>query len=292
MEELLGFGVGGVVHDIGRGAVLGDSAMPEQRDAVGGAVCEAHLVCCHENRGTLLLELRDHLEDLADQQRIERRRYLVKQQKLRVGHERTCDCHALLLATREAIGILAGLLLHADALEKAHGLLLGTGTVPLVDLANRERDVVQNRHVRKEVELLKDHANARAGLVLVDARIRDVGVAKPDLSVINLLKQVDTLHERGLARAGGAEQCDDLMLAYVKGDVIEDEVIAEPLDHAVDPQDLLVIAWRHGRAIVLNRVSHQTMPPVCSRERSLAEYQSLSKMKGTLIMMKSRLATT
>ena len=145
--------------------------------------------------------------------------------------------------------------------------------------------------MREEVELLEDHADARAGLVLVDARVRDVGVAQPDLPVVDALEQVDALHEGGLAGAGGAEKGDDLVLVHVEGHVVEDEVVAEALDHAVDPQDLLIVRDAGG-LVACRDVGHQTMPPVCSRARSLLEYQSLSRMKGTLIMMKRMLATT
>ena len=88
--------------------------------------------------------------------------------------------------------------------------------------------------MREQVELLEDDANAGALLVHIDARVGDVGVTQPNLAIVDLLQEVDALHERRLARAGGTQQCHRLMLVHVEGNVIQHDVVSEALEHIVD----------------------------------------------------------
>ena len=213
-------------------------------------------MCGHQYRGTLFLQLGHHLEHLAHQHGVERRGDLVQKQQLGVAHQRAADGDALLLTAGKAVRVLAGLLVHADALQEGHGLLLRVRAAPLEHLARGERHVVEDGHVREEVELLKHHANALAAVVLVDAGVRNVGLAEPDLAVVHALQHVDALHERGLARAGRPQKRNDLVLVHVERDVVEHHVVAKALHHVVDAQDLLRRATLGGRGSLVCDVWH------------------------------------
>lgn len=57
LEELLRLGIARVVHNVLGRAVLGNLAAAQQHDAVCRIMGKAHLMCRHEYRGALLLEL-------------------------------------------------------------------------------------------------------------------------------------------------------------------------------------------------------------------------------------------
>ena len=73
-----------------------------------------------------------------------------------------------------------------------------------------DHHIVQRGQVRKQVELLEDHADALAHLVLVDLGRRDLLLFQPDAAAVGRAEQVDAAQERALARAAGADQHDYL----------------------------------------------------------------------------------
>src|SRR5690625_399331 len=86
----------------------------------------------------------------------------------------------------------------------AHALL-GNGEVP------------QHRQVRKEVELLEDHADPAAYLVELDLRVGDVDAFDEDLTGGGLFEPVHAPEQCRLARTGRAHHTHDL--AVVDGEV-------------------------------------------------------------------------
>ena len=57
------------------------------------------------------------------------------------------------------------------------------------------------------------------------------------LKAVDLLQEVDALHERGLAGARGTKQRDDLVLLDVEGHMVQNGVAAEALADAIQAQD-------------------------------------------------------
>jgi hypothetical protein len=84
---------------------------------------EAHLVRHHDHRHPLARQRLDHVEHLAHELDVERRRRLVEQHRLRSHHERARDRHALLLTTRELVRELRALVDEPDAIEERARLL-------------------------------------------------------------------------------------------------------------------------------------------------------------------------
>ena len=118
-----------------------------------------------------LRELAHDDQDLADELGIERRGDLVEEHDVRLHHQRPRDRDALLLAARELVRMLLRLLLQPHLRQQLVGARLGVLAAHLADAPRRERDVVQHRQVREQVELLEDHPDP-----LPDAR--DVGATR------------------------------------------------------------------------------------------------------------------
>jgi hypothetical protein len=81
-------------------------------------------------------------QDLGDELRVERARHLVEEHQARTHRERAHDRDALLLAARDAVGVLVPLVEQPEALEQLEGAPFGTFTVHPQDLARGEGDVL------------------------------------------------------------------------------------------------------------------------------------------------------
>ena len=176
-------------------------------------------------------QLLHDLEHLADHLRVERARRLVKEHDLRLHHERADDGHALLLAAGELDGVGLRAVAEPDALEKRMCLLLGLGLRHVLDMDGREGHVVEDGHVREEVEMLEDHAHLLpvlvkieldplAGLVF-DLFLRDVHAVKVDLARRRHLQQVQRPQQRRLAGAGRADDDHHVAALDVDAHIVE-----------------------------------------------------------------------
>ncbi len=179
-------------------------------------------------------ELADDVQHLADELRVERARHLVQQHQLRSHRESPDDRDPLLLAAREAVRVVAGPVGQPEAAEQLKRLSLGLGPRRLQHLARRERHVAQDRHVREEVVGLEDDPDPAADPVGVHARCRHLLPADEDPALVDRLQEVDAPQQRRLARARGADQADDLVLADLEVDPVQHLVGAERLAHAVE----------------------------------------------------------
>ena len=167
------------------------------------------------------------VQDLLDHLGIESARRLIEEHEARLHRERTRDGDTLLLTARKLLGIGLRLVCQADFLQEHTRVLLRLFACGLSDLARRKRDVVQNRHVRKEVKSLEHHADLGAHAI-------DVGCGKllavdGDLSLGRHIEVVDRAQERRLARAGRPYDDDDLLVRDFEVDAFQDEVVAECL---------------------------------------------------------------
>ena len=203
-EEFLRFRILRFIHDFLRRTVFGDNTVAQQHNAVRSIMGETHFMGRHENRGALLFELGHHVQHLAHQHRVKCRGNFVKEQQFRIGHQRSGDGHALLLATGKLIGVGTGLGSHTDAVKQLQRAGFGTILIPMVHLERRQGDVLNHRHVRKQVELLEDHADARTNLILVGVRIGDIRVSQPNLAIVDTFQQIHAFHQRRLSRTGRA----------------------------------------------------------------------------------------
>ena len=151
---------------------------------------------------------------------------LVGQQQRRVVDERARDRDALLLAARELIGVVVQLRRQAGEAQDV-GHLVAHVAARSAGHLQRVGHVVVDRPVREQLEVLEDDPEVAA--VVRDLLARDLGeVASRDgdraVGRLDLLDQQP--HDRRLARAGGADEEDELAGKHGERGVLEAEVSA------------------------------------------------------------------
>ena len=109
----------------------------------------------------------------------------------------------------------------------------GLGARRAADAAGRERDVLERGEVREEVELLEHHADLAADGVEVPHAVAQLDPVHHDAPGVVLLEAVQRPQERGLPRAGGADDHGHLALEEARGDVAQHVGGAEVLVHAL-----------------------------------------------------------
>ena len=237
------------------------SALVEEADLVGHLAREAHLVRGDDHRHAARLELADRVEHLAHELGVERARDLVEQERPRVGGQRAGDGDALLLAAGEVVRVVALAALQPEAGEQLARPRLRVRARALVRAHGRQRDVVEHAEVREEVEVLEDHAEPPAHRDRVDRRVRDDLAVEEDVAVVDLLQQVDAAQQRRLARAGGADQRDRVVLGHGEVDPAQHGALAVRLRDAADLED----GRAHRRRFLSQRSSSSASGTVTHR---------------------------
>src|SRR5919197_2816621 len=125
LQELAGSGLSRRGEDVLGRTLFQDHAGVQEADAACGLASEAHLVGGDQHRHPAGSQLADHVENLADELRIERARHLVEEHQARLHGEGADDGDALLLAAGEPIRILEALVRESEALEERRRLGLG-----------------------------------------------------------------------------------------------------------------------------------------------------------------------
>ena len=234
VEELPRPGLLGVGEDPGRRPLLEDPARVEEADAVGDVAGERHLVGRDHHRHARGRELPDHVEHLGDQLGVEGGRDLVEQQDVGRHGEGPHDRDPLLLAARERVRVVDGLLGEAEPRQELGRRTLRLGPWHPEDLARRERHVVDDPHVGKQVVGLVHDPDPAPDAIDLHALGGDLVALDPDPAGIDRLDQVDAAQERRLATPRRPDKRDDLMLGHVEVDATQDlqlpERLVEPLD--------------------------------------------------------------
>ena len=111
--------------------------------------------------------------------------------------------------------------------QKLHGFLFRFFLRSLQKLYGGQRHVLQNRLVRKKIEMLEYHADMLPVQVNIGFRIRDILSFKKNLSAGRLLQQVEGTEEGGLPGAGRPYYNHYLSLGYGRIDIFKDFNIPE-----------------------------------------------------------------
>ena len=193
-------------------------------------------------------EVPDDPEQLVDLRVGERRRRLVHHQDGGIERQRLGDLDHLLLGDLEVADTGTRIELEVQALDQLLRLPIEPPIVeqearPAARLA-AEEDVLGDRQVRRQVQLLVDHADAK---VQRGSRVGDLDrlPLEPDLAGVGLVHAGQDLHQRGLAGAVLADQGVDLagteLEACVGERVDAGEVLGDPghLDQQVTHRELL-----------------------------------------------------
>src|SRR5690606_10257213 len=208
-----------VAVELGGGADALDASGVEDRDAVR----QRHrlvLVVGDEDEGEfqLLVQALDLLLEALPELAVERAERLVEQQYGGREDHGPGQGDPLLLAARQLVGAAAA---HAREVDQPQRLLHPPGDLRLrhLPLAQREGDVLRDRHVREERVVLEDHAEVAA----VRRQRRDVAPAQPDGSRGDVGEARDHVERGGLARAARPEQGEELAGGDVDVDVVHHE---------------------------------------------------------------------
>ena len=210
----------------GRGGVEGvrvisDAAVGERDDARGVAVGELGVVRDHDDEA-VLRDLLEQVHDLHRRRRVKGARWLVGEHDLGVVYEGARDGDALHLAAGELRGAFVNVLCQAHAPEGLHGAATALG------VANpRERegelDVLEDRLVRDEVVALEDEADAVVAVGVPVAVVEILGRDAVDQKVarVEVVEAADDIEHGRLARARGAQDGDELVVAKRQAHVVE-----------------------------------------------------------------------
>ena len=150
---------------------------------------------------------------------VERGERLVHQQQLGIDHQRAREADALAHAARQ--------LLRVGVFEPVEADQVDGGQRPLAALLRRhalrfqpQLDVLLDREPGEQREALEHHGKSVGGAfdrLAVDCRLRrSLGRHQPR----------DDAQKRGLARAGAAQQRDNLVVVHGQVDIVEHEQIA------------------------------------------------------------------
>ena len=167
-----------------------------------------------DHRHAVFRKVAHEVEHLADHLGVERGGRLVEEHDLGRHGERAHDGDTLLLAAGEHRGILVCLVGKADALKQRHGLRVGLRLGLEAQLDGCEGDVLLDRHMREEVEVLEHHAHLAAVEVQVDLLAVEGDILEVNGAGGRLLEEVQAAQQRRFAAAGGADDGHDLALFH------------------------------------------------------------------------------
>ena len=196
-----------------------DRAGLEHVAAAGDVERHQGVLLDEQDRGALLVDLDDDLEDPLDEDRREAHRRLVEEQERRVGHQGPADRAHLLLAAGHRPRLLRLALGQAgEEREHAVEVLLQAGLGLALEGAHLE--VLEHRHPREELAALRGLRDA-AGDDVVRRVVGDVLAAEADPAAAWMVEPVDRPQRRRLARTVRAEQRHDLPVPHLQGDALE-----------------------------------------------------------------------
>ena len=183
----------------------------------------------HRGDAELALHLADGAAQLLADLGVERAEGLIEQQHLGLVRQGARHRHALLLAAGQ---LRRQPLVHALERHQPQQLLAACAAhlAAHVAHAQRELDVLGHRHVAEQRVVLEHQAHA----ALARGDVRDVAPVQGDAAVIDPRQPGDGAQQRALAAAAGPEQHEELAVADVERDVVDDRHAAVVLGDLVE----------------------------------------------------------
>ena len=192
----------------------------------------------------VLVDAQQRIHDDLGVARVERRDGLVRQDQLRLLHQRAGDRDALLLSAGQRVGPLRGQSCHVELVECREGdgaILLA----PQLEQRLQGADMAETAHqhvgqhieTAGQVELLEDHrATCPPFAQRTAAQVRHVHVAEPDRALRRIVQPVDHAQQGRLAGAGAADHAHELTGRDLERDIVHGALVAELLHNTVQPQ--------------------------------------------------------
>ena len=161
----------------------------------------------------------------------------VAEQHFGVAGEGAGDGDALALTAGQLRGVCFRLAFQPDNFQQ----LLHTGVdfrARHADALHRVRDVLRDRLLHEQVELLENHANLAAHLAkLLLAHVRHVLPVNEDFALRGRVEAVDAADEGALACARETDDAENIALANLQADVVQRDDLAA--GYGVDLLDVL-----------------------------------------------------
>src|SRR5262249_37173158 len=200
-----------------------EAAVGKRGDTISEALGEGALVRDHDDgHAERLLKFAEEQEDLLAVNAVEIAGGLVGEEDRGAIDESAGQRAALLLAARKFAGAMTTTGAKFDAIERFGDAGL-TLRVRDFGKAKREFDVFFQRHARKKIKRLKDHAGrftavAGEGFGVEIRKIASLDVNGTGVGAIEAGKHAK---EGRLAGAGGAEESEKLTGANFKGEIVD-----------------------------------------------------------------------
>lgn len=202
--------------------MLDDASVVESADGVGDAHDGVHLVGDeHDCQTQFVPDLGQEFQDGVGGGRVESGGGLVRQQHRRLQRQGAGDAHALALPAGELVGVQIRLVGQAHQVEQVGDPRRG-GSLCRAQVLERKGDVLRCGPPREHTGRLEDRADAAAGIAESGgAEGGEVLAVDDDLARRRALQQVEAACERALARAGRADDGEDLAGGDGELDVVE-----------------------------------------------------------------------
>ena len=201
-------------------AAFDDAAVVHHGDVVG-VLDRGQTVGDHEGRAPLHQGVHPLLDE-SFRTRVDGRGRLVQDEHGRVRHGGAGDCEELALALRQiaAVGVQDRVVPVRETADKGIGMHQAGGVAAFLvrGVQAAVTDVVQHRTAEK-FRFLEHDAEGAPEVGLLDAC--DAESVVGDRPVLDLVEPVDQVRDRGLARAGSADEGDLLAGIGRQGDVVE-----------------------------------------------------------------------
>ena len=242
-----------------------DTNFPSSSLRTRDATDETRSSCVTMTSGhPLVVERAEQLDDLRARLRVEVAGRLVAQEQLRRAVQRARDGHALLLPAGERARGRPGLVADADALERRHRarVVVGVGAAAVAEIGG-QLHVLAGAQVVEEVERLEDEADlavAKARQAAIVERVQIVA-EHVGLAGVAAVEAAHDVQERRLARAGAADEREQLARFDGERDVAQDGLRAVALGHRLQTDHARVIS--RGR-----RRGGRSRPRAQRRDRS------------------------
>ncbi|MPM96706.1 hypothetical protein SDC9_143871 [bioreactor metagenome] len=170
----------------------------------------------------LLLDAADLFTHLKAQARVQVGKRFVQQQEAGVLHQGSGNRDALLLASRQLLGLAAQHVLHVDKPGHFHSPCLPLCFGNLLDLQGKA-DIAQHRHVRVKRVVLKYQANA----ALFGGDVRNILIIKQDLALCNGQDPREHVEHRAFAAARRSQQAYELAILQRDAEVVHRRKVTE-----------------------------------------------------------------
>src|SRR6266480_6016209 len=202
-----------------RGPFLHDPPRLEDVAAVRHLQRPRRVLLDEEDRGALLVDLHDYLEDRVDQDRRQTQGWLVEEEKFWARHEGAANRQHLLFAPRECSGNLVTPLLEAWK-EVEDPLFVAADGGGILAHVGAEKKIVAYRHAGEDAASLWCVANA-AHHHAIGPQPRDLGTAEPNVATRRFGQARDGAQGGGLTGPVAADYGDDFPFHTAHGEVAQ-----------------------------------------------------------------------